>query len=267
MKVTNIDYSKNFEEKVNSCTSKWTSKGVIDNNWKWFITPTNLTHGKIYGLVKNHKVNNTVRVITSSCNTAIESVPIYTENVLFELSEGMPSRIKDNNHLLDIIDNMNIMFLSTNDILVSFDIVNMFPNIDNKSSLDAVKSVLLKRPTNVPPAECILEALEHCLTCNNSIFNNRNFLQTDGTAQGHHISCSYSDIAMSKLDAAALQYHFQPTLWKRFRDDILTIWTHGSLESFLDYLNQIDSTGKIKFTMQVQDKDGIEFLDLKLKSN
>ena len=79
--------------------------------------------------------------------------------------------------------------------------------------------------------------------------------------------CSYSDIAMSKFDTAALQYHFQPTLWKRFRDDILTIWTHGSdpLESFLDYLNQIDSTGKIEFTMQVQDEDGIEFLDVKLK--
>ena len=30
-------------------------------------------------------------------------------------------------------------------------------------------------------------------------------------------------------------------------------------------LNQIDSTGKIKFTLQVQDEDGIECLDLKLK--
>ena len=54
--------------------------------------------------------------------------------------------------------------------------------------------------------------------------------------------CSYSDVEMSKFDTAALQYHFLPTLWKRFRDDILIIWTHGSdiLESFLDYLNQID---------------------------
>ena len=48
---------------------------------------------------------------------------------------------------------------------------------------------------------------------------------------------------------------------KKYRDDILTIWTHGSdtLESFLDYLNQINSTGKIKFTMQVQGEDGIVF--------
>ena len=166
----------------------------------------------MYELIKTLKVNNPVRVITSRCNTAIESLSIYIEHVLFELSESMPSRIRDSNHLLDIIDNMNSMFLPANAILVSFDIVNMFPNIDNKSGLDAVKSVLLKRSTNTPPVKCILEGLELCVTCNNSIFNHRNFLQTDGTAQGPHMSCSYSDIAMSKFDTAALQYHFQPTL-------------------------------------------------------
>ena len=66
----------------------------------------------------------------------------------------------------------------------------MFPNIDNKSGLDAVKSVLLKRSTDTPPVECILESLELCLTCNNSVFNNRNFLKTDGTAQGPDMSFS-----------------------------------------------------------------------------
>ena len=106
---TDIDYSKNFEEKVNSWITKWTSKGVVDNNWKRFITPTNSTPGKMYGLVKTHKVNNPVRLITSGCSTAIESLSIYIEHVLFELSEGMPSRIEDTNHLLDTIDNMNIM--------------------------------------------------------------------------------------------------------------------------------------------------------------
>ena len=145
----------------------------------------------------------------------------------------MPSRITDSNHLLDIIDNMNNKFLPAIATLVSFDIVNMFPEIDNKSGLDAVKSVLLKRSTNTPPVECILEDLELCLICNNSIFDNKNFLQTDSAAQGPHMSCSYIDIAMSKFDTVTLQYHFQPTLWKRFRDDILTIWTHGS-ESFFD---------------------------------
>ena len=44
---TDIDSSKNFEEKVNSWISKWTSKGVTDNNWKRFITPTNSRPGKV----------------------------------------------------------------------------------------------------------------------------------------------------------------------------------------------------------------------------
>ena len=107
----------------------------------------------MYGLVKT--LNNPVRVITSGCNTAIESFSIYTEHVLFELSEVMPSRIKDSNHLLNIIDNMNNMFLPANAILVSLDIVNIFPIID-KSGLDAVKSVLSKSSTDTPPVECIL---------------------------------------------------------------------------------------------------------------
>ena len=89
-----IEENQNYSKNVNV---KWTSKGVIDNNWKRFITPTNSTPGKMYGLVKTHKVTKPVRVITSSCNTAIESLSIYMEHILFELSESMPSRIKDSN--------------------------------------------------------------------------------------------------------------------------------------------------------------------------
>ena len=54
-------------------------------------------------------------------------------------------------YLVDIIDNLNSMLLPANASLVSFDTANMFPNIDNKSGLDALKSILLRRPTNTPP--------------------------------------------------------------------------------------------------------------------
>lgn len=62
-----------------------------------------------------------------------------------------------------------------------------------------------------------------------------------------------SDIVMSNLDTAALQYHLQSTLLKRFRENILTIWKDviDTLESFLDYINQIDSTCYINLIMKV----------------
>ena len=47
----------------------------------------------------------------------------------------------------------------------------MFPSIDNRSGMEAVYSVLLKRSTKIPHNECSFEGLELCLTCSNSIFS------------------------------------------------------------------------------------------------
>ena len=62
-----------------------------------------------------------------------------------------------------------------------------------------------------------------CLSCNNSVFNNTNSIQTDDTAQRPHILCSYSNIAMAGHDSEALIYNFPPKLWKRFRDDVFVV--------------------------------------------
>ena len=105
------------------------------------------------------------------------------------------------------------------------------------------------------------------LTCNNSKFNHQHFLQTDGTAEDPHMSCSYADITMAKYDSLTNNFHLKPSVWKRFKDDIFVLWEHGaaSLFYFLDYLNTMDKTGKIKFTMEITGDTGLEFLDLKLK--
>ena len=72
--------------KVNNWIEKWHSKNILDNKWKSFITPSSSTAGKMYGNVKTHQENNPVRVITSGCNTAVENLSIFVENVLFELA-------------------------------------------------------------------------------------------------------------------------------------------------------------------------------------
>ena len=260
--------NKTYEKRVNTWIEKWYSNKSISEKWKKFITVKDSTPGKMYGNVKTHKIGNPTRVITSGCNTAIENLSIFVENVLYDIASELPSRIKDTNHMLDIIDNLNSLDLPVNSILVSFDIINMFPNIDNNLGLSSVKKYLDLCSGNIPPTNCLLEALELCLSCNNSIFNNENYLQTDGTAQGPHMSCCYADIAMADFDKEASEYRLTPTTWKRFRDDIFVLWPHGreSLVLFLDYINTLDPTEKIKFTMEVAEPGNyLEFLDLKLK--
>ena len=94
------------------------------------------------------------------------------------------SRVQDTSEMLnfmDFLDETNI--LMENCMLVSLDIANMFPSIDNESDLQAVKNALEAREEQFPPNLCIIEALELCLKCNNFIFNEKHFLQTDDTAQ------------------------------------------------------------------------------------
>ena len=131
--------------------------------------------------------------------------------MFYDIASELPSRIKDTNHMLDIIDNLNSLDLPFNSILVSFDIINMFPNIDNYLGLSSVKKYLDLCSKNIPPTNCLLEALELCLTCNHCIFDNDNYLQIGSTAQGPDMSCSYGDIAMADFDKGVLECHLSRT--------------------------------------------------------
>ena len=99
-------------------------------------------------------------------------------------------------------------------------------------------------------------------------YNKKHFLHSDGTAPGPHMSCSYSNIAIQYFDVIALEYAPATICWKRFRDDIFIVWPHSTdeLDILFDYINKVDSTKKIQFTMEVA-TDTLEFLDLKLKFN
>ena len=70
----NKDPSPEFKQKVNNWLDKWPEK--ITEEWKKIITPNNSSAGKMYGMVKTHKKDNPVRVITSGCNTAVEKLSI-----------------------------------------------------------------------------------------------------------------------------------------------------------------------------------------------
>ena len=112
----------------------------------------------------------------------------------------MHYRIRDTSQLLDIIDTMNQKGTPDEIILVSFDIVNIFPSIDNAKGMDAVRLALTTRDSNKPSTECVLEWLQLRLYNNNSVFDKSHLLQTNETTIGALNSFSYSDIAINRLD-------------------------------------------------------------------
>ena len=169
--------------------------------------------------------------------------------------------------MLTIIDNLSKSNTSTSDWrLGSFDVINIFRSVDNISGLKAVKSILDSRQDQFPPTASIIGTVKLCLECNNSIFNDKHFLQSDGTTQGPQMSCSYSDIAIQYFDVKALEYTPATIFWKRFRDDIFIVWPYSIYKRhiFFDCMNKVDPTKQIQSTMGVA-TDTLEFLDLKLK--
>ena len=95
----------------------------------------------------------------------------------------------------------------------------MFPNIDNKSGLKSIKDALFDYNFDIFSTFTLTEI---CLTYSNSKFNHQHFLQTEGTAQGPHMSCSYAGIGLAKFDSLTNKFYLRPIVCKRFRDVLLS---------------------------------------------
>ena len=141
-------------------------------------------------------------------------------------------------------------------------ITDMFPSIDNISGFETVSEILSNTESDFPPAECMLEALTICLECNNSVFNNVFYLQENGTAMGPRMSCSYSDMAMYRFHIKALNYRSDVQCWRRFRDYIFCLWNYSleELQKLFEFMNNVDTTGKIKFTIPLPMNRYLSFL-------
>ena len=140
----------------------------------------------------------------------------------------------------------------------------MFPIIDNKSGLKNVKDALFDNNFDLFSTTLIL--IEICLTYNKSKFNHQHFLQTHGAAQASHMSCSYADTPIAKFHSLSNKFHLRLSVWKRFRD-VLLLRERGvaSLSLVLEYLDSMDKTDKVNFTMGIASNTGVEFFNLKLK--
>ena len=105
--------------------------------------------------------------------------------------------------------------------------------MDNIKGIDAVKLALQNRPSQKRSTECIIEGLEICLYNNNSKFDQDHLLQTNGTAIGTTNFCSYSDLAIHRLDKLInnerINNFGELFFYGNYSDDCFVIW-NGSKE-------------------------------------
>ena len=80
--------------KVKDWTNKWISRNEISKEWAKCIANVNAVPGKNNILYKTHKPNNSVRLLTTGCNTAIDNLSRFIEVVCAPLTNNVETRIR-----------------------------------------------------------------------------------------------------------------------------------------------------------------------------
>ena len=62
------------------------------------------------------------------------------------------------------------------------------------------------------------------------------------------------------LDTAPME--LKPRLWKRYEGDIFEVVKKSSVEGLTEFLNNLDDSGSIKFTYEMESEGKLPFLDL-----
>ena len=89
----------------------------------------------------------------------MEKLYIFVETVLFYLADDLPSGMRNTGHMLNIVDKVNRLNLLSEFIQVGFDIVNMFPTIDNNIGLKTVFEIVGSHVNKFPQTQSVVEAL------------------------------------------------------------------------------------------------------------
>lgn len=219
----------------------------------------------MYLLPKIHKRLYDVpgRPVISNCGTPTERVSEFLDHHLKPVMRAGKSYIRDTGHFIEKIRELGK--IPENAILVTADVVGLYPSIPHEAGLEALSIKLEERVEKTVPSEDLMQMAEFVLKNNYFEFNSQVKRQISGTAIGTKFAPPYACIFMDKFENEFLNEEVdQPWIWLRYIDDIFFVWTEGEekLVGFLERLNSFHSN--LKFTHE-HSCVSINFLDVLVK--
>ena len=252
------------------CTHLLT-KGSIDEDCYTFLTPpSNCRTPTFYMLPKIHKEGCPGRPIISGCQSPTVALSQYLDFYLKPIVKETPSYIKDTNHFLQTVLNLQTEIKPGN-ILVTMDVKSLYTNIPQdlgiQYCLEAMQNFYQGAlHLSIKDLE---QMFSFILKHNYFEFNKKYYLQIHGTAMGSPFAPNFANIFMHNCESHLLRTapdDKTPLVWKRFIDDVFLVWTHGeeALLKFLHHCNQCFPT--MRFTAE-HSLQRINFLDTTIYFN
>ena len=219
-----------------------------------------------YGLPKIHKAlceNGLppLRPIVSHLNSLLSASASFIDHSLQPLACAFPDFLQNSTELIRELENLTI---PVDAVLITLDVINLFPSIPQKECLDVIHKAMFKHTELIIFDPNLITRLLAVNMSNNFFqFSNAIFLQKEGTAMGSACSPAIANIFISTLLGNFLSSVTEkPFFMKRYIDDIFIIWPkHQDFNAFFKSLNSFHPN--IKFTTS-QSENSINFLDLNI---
>ncbi|XP_065645775.1 uncharacterized protein LOC136076229 [Hydra vulgaris] len=271
-KIINYDPTQKLLRKVQNTLRNLKTK-FTKNEYR-SIYPSDATPPRLYGVIKAHKPTNNypMRIIVSTIGSPTYKLSNYLVNLIQPTSNLNKTKLRNSKQFVECAQSW---YIDPGEFQVSFDIVNLYPSIQVKESID----ILLEQLRNSPVFKSKLSfseikiLLDLCLS--NCYFLHENNIHTleDAGPIGLSLMVVMAESFLQHYEEKALlqaQYLTPPICvksFKRYVDDIHSRFINeAESERFLDLLNNQHTN--IKYTIEKEsDSHTTNFLDLSITNN
>ena len=284
---------KQAKFKINKLISQHRSclhKEEIDYLLKFESKTSNL-----YGLPKIHK-SKIIKEAISQQNSEFITVKDPTDLRFRPIVAGPESPTSRLSHLVDLLlkdlpqstksyirDDIDFLSKLQRDLtnehehsLITFDVESLYTNIDHKLGIEAITYWLNKHRSKVNHRfsnDFICDAVTIVLENNTFFFNNKFYLQVNGTAMGTKMAPTYANLVLAYLEEKLYDklhnehsFAFKTFIennFLRYLDDCFIVWPHTQYD-ITDFENELNKLHpKFKFVKESSIKE-IPFLDIKV---
>ena len=255
------DPIKKVERDLNSKLLKLKREGKFSESNYFRLRSTDGVIPRIYGLVKIHKEGFPLRPIVSMIGSPLYEVSKYLASIISPLVGKTNFSVKNSMEFIEVLKTCS---WSDDDVMVSFDVVNLFTSVPVDLAVNILKDRLrnddsLSERTDLL-VEDLVDLVDFCLNCTDFVFRGDFFHQRFGCAMGNPISALVANIVMEDLEARIFSNNSVIKIWRRFVDDIWAVLPREEVVSFLTLINDLEAS--IKFTFETETNRTLPFLDV-----
>ncbi|XP_075150932.1 uncharacterized protein LOC142225042 [Haematobia irritans] len=253
-----IDPTSKFQTKNNKLVEKLYNENLISIEEKNKLTSRTAIAPRIYGLPKIHKEGTPLRPICSSINSPSYKMCRYITTILKNVTKDSKYNVKD---AIDFKSKIKNVKLEDDEILISFDVVSLFPSIPVNLAIATIEKKwdLIKNYTKIP-RDIFKELALFCIKDSRYFkYEDKPYEQLKGMPMRSPASRIIADIIMEELLDNSLSNIPKPRIITNYVDDIFAIIKKIDVERTLHALNSFHS--QIQFTMELEKDNKLSYLD------